>query len=173
MQEIYLSLIFYPIATIALIYFCYGLRYGAMYMAIPKKALTKVLNLANVKDQTVYDLGAGYGAYTFKAAEQGAKKVVAVEIDPFKIFKLRQAAKKYLNVTVLKANLLKINYKNADMLYCYLSPPLMQAIAVKAQKEMRQGSIIASVEHQIKDWIPIRFDSENKVYVYKIGTSNI
>jgi 16S rRNA G966 N2-methylase RsmD len=166
----------------------YGTIFGAMYMKIPTRKLKKIIELGEITpDKTILDLGAGHGAISFEAAYKGAH-VIAVEIDPFKVLLMRLLLKynnksvlvpslhrmylKTLYVDVIKANLLKVDYAPADIVYCYLSPPLMQKIGLKAHKEMKQGSKIISVEHRINNWTPTYEDPEDKIYVYEIGKSN-
>lgn len=182
------AIIFLVFAACGFAALSYGCFFGAMYMKIPKRQLKKIIELGNLSaDKTVMDLGAGHGAITFEAAYQGAH-VIAVEIDPFKVLLMRLLLKynnksllvpsinslylKHLNVDVLRANLLKVNYEPATILYCYLSPPLMRKIGHKAVREMKQGTKIISVEHKINGWTPTYTDPEDKIYEYTIGKSN-
>lgn len=171
-----------------------GLVFGAMYTRIPTKKLKKIIELCNLRfDMIVYDLGAGLGTFSFEAAYSGAK-IIAVEIDPIKValmkFLLRynnNMAKasyanpvigsmttkvKHLDVEIKQQNIFKTELGDADLVYCYLSPVLMPKIAEKANKEMKKGSRIISVEHPIKTWIPTYSDGYEKIYVYTIGISN-
>jgi len=183
-----------PILTFLLIAGClfalitYGCFFGAMYMKIPTRKLRKIMEIGDpTADKTVMDLGAGYGTIAFEAAQHGAT-VIAVEIDPFKVLAMKLLLKynnkatqlatpqrlflKSMNIHVLKANLLKVDYSTADLIYCYLSPPLMQKIGAKATLEMKNGSKIISVEHKIRGWTPTFLDDKEKIYEYTIGKSN-
>jgi predicted RNA methylase len=180
---------FLTLAGCAVALLSYGTFFGAMYMQIPKSKLKKIIKLGKLDPtKTVMDLGAGHGAISFEAAYQGAH-VIAVEIDPFKVTLMKLLIKynnkstlvpsmhrlllKTWNIDVVKANLLKVDYSQADILYCYLSPPLMQKIGEKASRELKKGAKIISVEHKINGWTPTFQDSEDKIYEYTIGQSNI
>lgn len=170
----------------------YGLLWGAMYIRIPTRKLKKIIELGKLKDtKTVYDLGAGLGTIAFEAAYSGAH-VVAVEIDPFKVAlmkillgynnRIAKAAManpgammlkppKALDVEIVKKNLLDIDLHDADVVYCYLFGPLMQRVGEKARRELREGSMLVSVEHPILDWKPKYVDAEEKIYLYQQGVN--
>jgi len=159
---------FFLVSIIALVNLLYGLRYGAMYMKIPYRTLQKVLQMVPVKGKIVYDLGAGYGHYTHDAFLYGhAAKIYAVEIDPFKVFKLKCMYGHLTEIEIVKKNLLTVDLSKADVVYCYLFGPLMQQVGLKAQKEMPPGSTLVSVEHSINHLTPAIVDEEHKIYVYK------
>jgi 16S rRNA G966 N2-methylase RsmD len=189
MTDLTIIILFFIAAIAGIGLLSYGTIYGAMYMKIPTRKLKKVMELCKLKPETnVMDLGAGMGAFTFEAANTGAT-VTAVEIDPVKVLIMKLLLKQnnaaasaaaktgvqgavlskavnFWTVNIVKANLLKVDYSNADVIYCYLSPPLMQAIGEKAQKEMKTGSKIISVEHRINSLEPTFEDSEDKIYEY-------
>jgi predicted RNA methylase len=124
-------------------------------------------------NMTVYDLGAGFGRIMLEAAKSGAT-VIGYEIDHAKVYWIRQKIKqqmftkdRILNMDVVQGNLLDADFSKADLLYAYLSPPLMRKIGEKAMKEMRVGARIISVEHQIPDWQPTFVDLKDKIYMYQ------
>jgi ribosomal protein L11 methylase PrmA len=179
-MEIYLIIIAFFVG-IAIIYYLlfYGLIYGAEYQRISGKRLKKLIELGNLDEtKTVYDLGAGFGRIMFKAAESGAN-VVGYEIDPVKVMWLKNQTQKKLvfekqtNIEVVQGNLLDADLSKADVVYCYLFGPLMQKVGENASKQMKEGSLLISAEHQIKNWKPTIIDDKNKIYVYTIGVSNI
>jgi ribosomal protein L11 methylase PrmA len=167
----------------------FGLIFGAMYTRIPTKKLKKAIELGDLNGKkTVYDLGAGLGTISFEAAYTGAK-IYAIEVDPIKIAcmkfllkynnylaKAQMFAPKspmkhtpYLFVEIKRANLLKTDIHQADVVYCYLSPALMPKVGAKAKAEMKQGKKLISIEYPIKGWTPSFADEESKIYVYTIG----
>lgn len=168
------------IGAIILTYYLlfYGLIYGAEYQRLNGKRLKKLIELGKLKPTlNVYDLGAGFGRIGFKAAQTGASTTL-VEIDPVKIIWLRSQAQKKLafnmatNITVLQEDIRKVDLTQADIIYCYLSAPLMQSIAQRVE-QLKVGCQIISAEHRINKWKPVFEDKEDKIYVYEIGTSNI
>jgi ribosomal protein L11 methylase PrmA len=157
----------------------YGLIYGAEYQRINTKRLKKLIELGNLNpNKTVLDLGAGFGRIMFKAAESGAN-VIGYEIDPVKVIWIQNQIQKKLafshqtNITIIKDNLLNAELRQADVVYCYLFGPLMQKLGDKAGQEMKPGALLISAEHKINKWKPIFADNPNKIYVYKIGESNV
>jgi adenine-specific DNA methylase len=137
------------------------------------------------------DLGAGFGRIMLEAAKSGAT-VIGYETDPVKVFWInRQIEIKFhfrrmwtqglasgmrynpykydeadITTSVRRENLLNADLSKADVVYAYLSPPLMQKIGEKAQKEMKVGARIISAEHRIDGWQPSFEDKKMKIYVY-------
>ncbi len=164
-----------------------GIIYGAMYQRIPGRKLDKIIALGNIKKKRVYDLGAGFGTIAFEAAFQGAKEVVAVERDPFKVFFMKMYLKlnsqtsliahplnktHWYHVNVVKENLLNVDLSKADVVYCYLFTHIMQRLGAKAKNEMKDGALLISVEHKINDLVPEYVDEKDKIYVYKAPFKN-
>lgn len=111
----------------------------------------------------------------FAAAESGAY-VVGYEIDPAKVFWIRQAIKNklmlgdanMLKVNVENTNLLNANLSEADVVYCYLAPKLMQKLGEKAKTEMQHGTKLITVEHKIDALNPSYADPAEKIWMYTL-----
>jgi predicted RNA methylase len=188
MADIILLVIYFAVAIIICGLLFFGLIFGAMYTRIPTKKLKKIITLGNLhRGIEVIDAGAGFGTISFEAAYTGAH-ITAIEIDPIKVAAMKLLlsynnrlakmspispvpikAPTFLNVTIIRGNLLKQDWSKADIVYCYLSPVLMPKVAEKAKAEMKTGAKIISVEYTINDWKPKTVDTENKIYEYEIG----
>lgn len=166
--------IFFVVAIILLIVLFNGLFYGAQYTQLDKRRLKKIIELGKLdSSMTVYDLGAGYGRIMFAAAQKGCK-VVGYEIDRAKAFWIRQQITRktmnpynYSDISIVQGNLLDADLSKADVVYCFLSPPLMQRLGIKARKEMREGTKLITVEYRIVGLIAKYEDVEDKIYVYQ------
>ena len=141
-----------------------GFIYGAMYMKLSKKRVARMLELGNVKDKLVYDLGAGFGNIAFTANSLGAS-VVAVEADWFKAWWIKHQIhrKKLRNISCIKDNLLEVDLSRADVLLCYLSDSLMSKIA---EKKLKKDVLIVSAGHKIKNQVPKIVDREGLTHIY-------
>lgn len=174
MPYLTLLVLYFVVGFILLIALFNGAIYGASYQRLPTRKLKKIIKMGNLNGKmNVLDLGAGYGRIMFEAAKTGAC-VVGYEIDPAKAYWIAQQIKKkmftsdtVLDVAIRKENLLNADLSQADVVYCYLAPKLMQSLGVKAQKEMKQGARLISVEHRIDFLKPAFEDAQDKIYVYQ------
>jgi SAM-dependent methyltransferase len=174
MPDLTLLILYFVVGIILLIALFNGAIYGAAYQRLPTRKLKKIIAMGNLNGKmNVLDLGAGYGRIMFEAAKSGAS-VTGYEIDPAKAYWIGQQIKKkmftsdtVLDVAIRKENLLNADLSQADVVYCYLAPQLMQSLGVKAQKEMKQGSKLISVEHRIDFLKPTFEDTKDKIYMYQ------
>ena len=74
-----------------------------------KSLIAELIGHSNIrKNDLVYDLGAGTGAIASVLAGR-CKQVVAVEIEPVALAKLRQNMAEYSNVEVVKSDILALS----------------------------------------------------------------
>lgn len=122
------------------------------------------------KDVIVYDIGCGFGNVGALLPKKFPVKIVGFEISPlpYLISKTRSLFNK--NFTVKYANIKKIDYKKADIVYCYLLPGLLAQITPKLKKELPKGSLVISQIFEIKGLKKSKVIKINnrKFYIYKI-----
>lgn len=125
-----------------------------------KNVLKKIIDCSGIgPDDTVVEIGAGYGTLTILLTER-SKKVIALEIDRKLVSKLNSSLQKIRNVEIIEANALKFPYENlgerfkvvANIPY-YITTPLIfrlleyrkniSTMTLLLQKEIAQR-IIAS-----------------------------
>ena len=169
-----IAIIYVLAAFFGMIVIFNGIFYGAMYTRIGKRRLKKIIELGKLHpSMTVYDLGAGFGRIMFEASKSGAH-VVGYEIDRAKVYWIEQQIKRKLmlqntglNVKIVHDNLLNADLSEADVVYCYLAPGLMQKLGDKAAQEMKKGARIITVEHPIGGLKPVWQDILDKIYMYQ------
>lgn len=93
----------------------YGLfpkkRWGQHFL-IDRNILKKILRLAQIgKEDTILEIGPGLGEMTL-ALSQLAKRVIAIEIDPHLVARLREKFSSILNVEIIEGDILKMNFSS-------------------------------------------------------------
>lgn len=163
------------------IVFLVSLLYSAFvyvpFVPTPLSVVRKMVDAAEIADgQRIYDLGCGDGRLLIEASK--GKKVIAkgFEINPFVYFlgKLRVLFS-HQKVQIHKKNFERESLHDADVIFCYLFPHIMQKLSVKFQNELRKGARIVSYCFPLKGRnpkkiIPTRDDKPNNflIYVYEI-----
>lgn len=141
-----------------------------------KRVIRHIAKLADIqKDEHVYDLGAGDGRFLFEAEKYTSKPVIGFEnaLLPYAITKIKNFFRK-ANIRIHMKNFMRADFSNADLIYCYLGPDVMPAIAEKIQQDCRKGTRILSHTFSIKTMKPEKVWKKDKkkklpsIYLYKI-----
>lgn len=150
------------------------------YMCLKDEVRTKVFRKAIhqvvKKGDVVADVGAGSGILSFFAAEAGAKKVYAVEIEHLLVEKLRESIK--LNnlektIEVIEGNAMKVKLpKNVDVLITeMIETGLLDELQVPGFNSLRANGAIDSktriIPSHYKTFLQLVY-SDNTYYGYKI-----
>lgn len=77
---------------------------------IDKNFVDKIIDIADIENENVLEIGPGIGTITYEMAKT-AKKVLAVEIDENLIPILQQNLEEFSNVKVINQDILKVNLK--------------------------------------------------------------
>lgn len=114
----------------------------------------------------VYDLGCGDGRLIFQSAKL-CKKAIGYELSiPLYLFgKIRQIFSRR-NVKIRYGNIWKQNYKDADVIFCYLLPKAMKQFYKEVWPNLKKGTRVVSNAFQIHEIKPIK--KEGKVYLYRV-----
>jgi len=111
-----------------------------------RKYLAKILQQAVITPQSVvYDLGCGSGNFLMAAAKLGPKKCVGYELSlmPYLAAALRSIFGPG-NARVHFRDFFKADISDADIVYIYLVPPLLERVARKLKAEMKPGAVALS-----------------------------
>jgi SAM-dependent methyltransferase len=142
-------------AAIAL-FGCMGLRSGespsrlqekqipdVVYVGTPYDVVSAMLKLAHVnKDDLVYDLGCGDGRMIVLAARKYGCRGIGYDLDPERVSAaLRNAKNNQVEslVKIVRADLFKLDFRNADVLSLYLLPEINTKLLPQFEK-LKPGS---------------------------------
>lgn len=130
------------------------------------RAACKLANIS--KKDVVYELGSGDGEFCLVAAKEfDAKKVVGIEIDYSRYYlsKIRKKKKNIKNVEFIRSDFKKVNLADADVVYFYLVPRVIERVMPKLKKELRKGARIVSYKYKM----PLReIKKKGDLFLYQI-----
>ncbi len=135
------------------------LRTGVPTIASAKAAQKQVAEYLNKRGaRLIYELGSGKGDFVFSLAKNMPKaKVVGLELSPvpFLVAKIRWFfSPNKERITFLLTDFNKVDLTDADGVAFYLMPGTLKKIKPKLQRELKKGSIVASISFSMSSWRP-------------------
>src|SRR4051812_8398025 len=129
-----------------------------IYVPTPQPVVERMLQLAKPKKgEVLYDLGCGDGRIVCTAAKKYGVKGTGVDIDPERIKESNERAQKEgVNdkVKFVKADLFKMDLKDADVITLYLLPSLNVKLRPKLLDTLHPGARIVSHAFSMEEWEP-------------------
>ncbi len=116
------------------------------------------------------DLGSGDGKLLLRAAQAGAGRAIGYEINPYlalfsNVRSMRSSYKKIMHT--YWRNFWRADISSADVVFVYLLPWRMDALARKLKRELKPGAIVVSNSFIFPNWNIIRQDDKHHIYVFK------
>ncbi len=144
-----------------------GNSLGGPYVGTPEKLAEKILAEARLKPgEEFWDLGAGDGRLVKMARKKYQVEGVGVEINPLLVIWGRLQG-----VKMIRKSFWEVPLFNADVVYLYLWPGVVEKIAEKLEKVGPGPRLVISRRFEIRNWrrklvktIP---DGKYEVYFYK------
>ncbi len=124
----------------------------------PNSIVDTMLMMANVtKDDVVYDLGSGDGRIPIRAAKKYGARGVGVEINTSLVEKSRANAREAGvddRVTIIEADLFKVDISEASVVTLYLHRTLNLELRPKLFRELEPGTRVVSHDFDMGEWEP-------------------
>jgi ribosomal protein L11 methylase PrmA len=149
---------------------------GAVFTTTHKSKIQKILETILMNPgQIVFDLGCGDGRFLIAAEKRYKIKAFGFEINPWPYFlsKIRvmlQGA----HVSIRFKDFWNADLREADFVFCYLFPDLMERLKEKLSKELKTGATVISCNFEIPGWKPVNIISsshrihKDPIFIYKI-----
>ncbi len=150
---LFIFLICFSIYTLFLIYSSIK---GSPFVATNKRKIINILKLANLKkNKLFYDLGCGDGRVVITAVEKFQVNGVGIDVNPL-LIKMAKIKAKISNIppnkiNFYRADILKYDFSNADYIYLFLMPELINKLKKNLTK-LKKGAVIISHGFKIEGW---------------------
>lgn len=150
----------------------WALILGAGYDPTPMKTVRKMLQLAEVgKDDTVYDLGCGDGRIILVAAREFGAKAIGIEADLLRFLYTRLRvffSEERDKIEVIFGNFMNKDISDATCVTVFLFTKGNDLLLPKFREELAPGTRVISYLWRFKDWVPVKTDPLEELYLYKI-----
>ena len=171
--------IFLAVFTLILFFFCIGMTYASVRIITHKvppiptgrKIAQAMVELAKItQNQSIYDLGCGFGTILFTADKKAPQnKFIGFDvIDPILWSDLIRAGLTKKNITIVKQDYFRANISEADVLFCYLWPSIMERIETELWNNLKPGTRLISHAFILPNIKPaeMKLIGPHKVYLY-------
>ena len=154
----------------------YALFFGAPFLPTSKKAIKRILDNINIKNKmTIYEPGCGDARFLTSISKKANIKTIGFEYSPLVWIyaKIRDFCKRGKNVEILYKDYFKHDFKDADIIFCFLLPKRLDKLKDKLKKECKKGTLVISHGFKIKELKLIKcLEKDKKVsfptYFYNI-----
>jgi precorrin-6B methylase 2 len=151
-------------------------RWGAPWIISDSVAITRMLELANLKDgDTVVDLGAGDGRILIQAVQNYPVTGLGFEIDP-----MRYLLAKYFvrrrglsgKIKVKWEDIFEADFSSADAVVMYMTREANINLRPQFEEQLRPGVRVVCNAFSVPGWVPIQIDNINLIFVYEVGRTD-
>ncbi len=134
-----------------------------VYVGTPYDVVSKMLQMAGIKKtDIIYDLGCGDGRMVVLAAKKYGCRGVGYDIDPERVSAAMENVRKNgvgSLVRIVKEDLFKLDFSNADVLALYLLPTINEKLLPQFER-LKPGSRLVFHDYGLPD---VKSDKEIKV----------
>ncbi|MBS3736258.1 MAG: hypothetical protein V5A87_01675 [Candidatus Bipolaricaulota bacterium] len=161
------------LGLVGLIWISWNLTLDALWQPTDHKTISRILDTLDVgSGDLVYDLGCGDGRWLTRVVRDRGARAIGVEIDPFRVIIswLRVVfSRSFSRARVIWGNMYEIDLTGADVVILFLSEEANAKLAPKFDRELSEGSKIASFYHKLPGWDPVKKKTNDdglEIYFY-------
>jgi cyclopropane fatty-acyl-phospholipid synthase-like methyltransferase len=147
--------------------------FGAPWHPISRKDLKRALDFCGTKpEERVVDLGSGDGRVLIAAARDYGLLGTGIEIDPLKVWlaNLRvRFARVQDKVKIVRANLFEYDYREADILFIYLTHQALDQLFPKILEQLKPNAKILCYRFCIRNMTPDKVSADKTLFLYTLN----
>lgn len=147
---------------------------GALYVSTSRKRIGVFLDAVPMQaGQVLVDLGCGDGRVLRSVRKRYSVKAIGYELNLMAYTKARLLCLGRKGIEIRLRNFWKADLSNADVIFCYLFPDVLQDLCVKLKEELKPGAVVVSCNFALPQWRPdmvLRPDHSlhnDPIYMYK------
>lgn len=148
---------------------------GALFVPTSRVRIRAALNaIAMQPGQLFVDLGCGDGRALREASKRFGAMALGYEVNPLAYGLACILGVRDRRVRIVFRSFWDADLRDADVVFCYLFPDVMERLAVKLERELKKGALVISCNFPFPGWEPqtvLRFASSRQrdpIYVYEI-----
>jgi len=149
----------------ALFCFTHSSKIDAILDAIPMKRENKIV-----------DLGCGDGRFLAAASKRYDITGIGYDVNFLAVFMARfRFAFSPAPIRISRENFFDVSLSEGDIIFCYLFPDVMEKLAFKLEREMKEGALLVSCNFPLLGWTPesiLTADhgvQKDPIYLYRKG----
>jgi hypothetical protein len=125
--------------------------------------------------QLFVDMGCGDGRVLRKVRQRYGVRAVGYELNLLAYITSRILCAGLKHIEIKWRNFWKADLSDADVVFCYLFPDVMEDVAVKLKKDLKQGAVVVSCNFDLPGFIPEQilhpgdFLHNDPIYVYRMN----
>ena len=165
-----------PVLLFLILFFPYLLKgniKGTPFFPTSKNIIRKALKATHLKPgEKLYDLGCGNGRVLIIGAKEFGAKVIGFEYSLllFYISKINLFINKVKDSVVKKEDFFKLDIKDADVIYLFLTPRALKKLEEKIRREAKIGTRIITFSSPLPSLKPEKIipleERKNKLNIY-------
>jgi 2-polyprenyl-3-methyl-5-hydroxy-6-metoxy-1,4-benzoquinol methylase len=148
---------------------------GALYVSTTRRRIAAFLAAVPMRaGQVLVDLGCGDGRMLRLARKRYKIRAIGFEVNLLAYLKGRVLSIGLKHIEIRLKNFWSQNLAEADVVFCYLYPDVMQKLSAKLKAELKPGTVVVSCNFALPGFEPVRVLHpegslhSDPVYVYKV-----
>ena len=149
---------------------------GALYVSTSRAKIAAFMAAVPMKaDQVLVDLGCGDGRVLREARKHYGIRAVGYEINPLAYLKARIFSFGSNKIKIRRQNFWEADLSDADVVFCYLYPDVMNRLATKLVDSLKPGAVVVSSNFSLPGLVPskiLKLESSlynDPIYVYQMS----
>ena len=149
---------------------------GALYVSTSMARIRAFLEAVPMApNQLLVDLGCGDGRVLCQARDRYHVRAVGYELNPMAYLRARLRCWGKKGIRVIRRNFWSADIGRADILFCYLFPDVLGAMAEKISREAKPGATVVSCNFPLPGLVPGRVVRprgalhHDPIYIYRVA----
>jgi SAM-dependent methyltransferase len=148
---------------------------GALYVSTTRARIAAFIAAVPMKPgQVLVDLGCGDGRVLRYARRRCNVKAIGFEVNLLAYLKAQVLGIGQKNIDIRFKNFWSQNLAEADVVFCYLYPDVMQKLSAKLKAELKPGTVVVSCNFALPGFNPLRMLRpegslhNDPLYIYRV-----
>jgi cyclopropane fatty-acyl-phospholipid synthase-like methyltransferase len=149
---------------------------GALFVSTSRVRIGAFIkNVPMTDGQVLVDLGCGDGRILREAQKYYKVKAIGYEVNLLAYLKARVLSFGIKDIEIRRQDFWSANLSNADVVFCYLFPDVMQKLSAKLRANLKPGAVIVSCNFTLPGFKPSNVLHpagalhSDPVYIYRMG----